>query len=152
MTTQLAIAIALHQLATLIWVGGMFFAHVALRGAVQRLDPPVRLSLMRSVLGRFFRWVWASVLVLWGSGLWILAGVYSGNMGMHVNVMIVLATVMTVLFAYLFFVPYPAFKTRIAAEDWSGAAERLALMRTIILVNLVLGLVTGGVGSAGRYF
>ena len=40
------IALWLHLLATVVWVGGMFFAHVALRPAVAALPPPVRLPLV----------------------------------------------------------------------------------------------------------
>jgi uncharacterized membrane protein len=152
MTTQLAIAIALHQLATLVWVGGMFFAQFALRGAVQSLDVPERLILMRRVFGRFFFWVWLAIAVLWGSGLWVLLGIYDGNMGLHVPAMIVLAAVMTGLFTYLFFVPYAVFKTSLNAEDWPAAATQLNVARRVILVNLVLGLVAAGLGSAGRYY
>jgi uncharacterized membrane protein len=152
MTTQLAIAIALHQLATLVWVGGMFFAHFALRGALQDLAPPQRLGLMRHVLQRFFVWVWLAIVVLWGSGLWIFSGVYNHNMGIHVTAMIVLGAIMTVLFVYLYFVPYPRFRAAVAAEDWIAAAAGLGVVRRIILTNLVLGLVTSGLGSAGRYF
>ena len=152
MSTQLAIAIAFHQLATLVWVGGTFFAHFALRGAVKGLEPPQRLDLMRGVLGRFFLWVWASAITLWVSGVWIIAGAYNGSIGMHVYIMMVLATIMTVLFMYLYLVPYQAFKARVAVEDWAGAGDRLSVIRTIVLINLLLGLITAGVGSAGRYF
>jgi uncharacterized membrane protein len=66
--------------------------------------------------------------------------------------MIALAAVMTGLFAYLFFVPYAVFKNTVKAEDWPAASTQLNLARRIILVNLVLGLVTASLGSAGRYY
>lgn len=152
MTLTLAITIALHQLATVVWVGGMFFAHFALRRSVQDLDPPQRLALMQGVLRRFFAWVWLAILVLWASGLLIFVGVYNGNMGGHVHAMMALALLMTVFFAYLYFVPYPRFKAALAAGNLGVAASRLALIRAIILVNLIIGLVTAALGSAGRYF
>lgn len=152
MTTQLAIAIALHQLATVIWVGGMFFAHFALRQSAQtRLEPPQRLPLLLAVFNRFFVWVWIAVIVLWASGFWIFFGVYDGNMPWYVHVMMGLALVMTALFAYLYFVPYRALGQRVPAQDWAGAAEHLGTIRRIILINLGLGLVTAMLGSAGRY-
>jgi len=47
----------LHVLASVIWVGGMFFAHQCLRpAAIATLDPPQRLALWRAVFGRFFPW------------------------------------------------------------------------------------------------
>lgn len=152
MTLQLAIAIALHQLATVIWIGGMFFAHFALRQSAQRrLEPPQRLPLLLAVFDRFFVWVWLAVVVLWASGFWIFLGIYDGAMGWHVHVMMALALVMTALFAYIYFVPYRALGQRVGEQDWPGAAARVATIRRIILINLALGLATAMLGSAGRY-
>jgi uncharacterized membrane protein len=152
MTMQLALAIALHQLATVIWVGGMFFAHFALRlSAQQKLDPPQRLPLLLAVFDRFFVWVWIAVAVLWGSGLWVFVGIYGAKMGWHVHAMMLIALIMSGLFVYLYFGPYRAMRKLVAAEDWTGAATRLAVIRPLILVNLLLGLLTAGLGSAGRY-
>lgn len=152
MTIQLALAIALHQLATVIWVGGMFFAHFALRlSAQQKLDPPQRMALLLAVFDRFFTWVWVAVVALWASGFWIFSGIYSAKMGWHVHAMMLLALIMSVLFFYIYFVPYRAMGKLVAVADWSGAAARLAVIRRIILANLWLGLVTAGLGSAGRY-
>lgn len=149
--SQYAVAIALHQIATIVWVGGMFFAHMALRPAVnQLLEPPKRLPLMGTVLGRFFAWVWAAVLLLWLSGLWIFLGLYSGKMGMHVHAMMGLATVMTLLFTYIFFVPFRAMQRALEVEDWSAAALRLGRIRVIIVVNLLLGFTTAVIGVAGK--
>lgn len=152
MTMQLALAIALHQLATVVWVGGMFFAHFALRSSAQStLDPPHRMALLLAVFARFFAWVWVAVVALWVSGFWIFSGIYSGKMGWHVHAMMLTALIMSVLFFYLYFVPYRAMGKLVAAEDWSGAAARLAMIRRIILVNLLFGLLTAALGSAGRY-
>lgn len=151
MTRQLAIAIALHQLATVIWVGGMFFARFALRGSVQTLEPGPRLDLMIAVLGRFFRWVWLAILTLWASGLWVFLGVYGGHMAAHVHAMTATALVMTGLFVWLWYVPWPRLKTQRRAGDLTAASAAMTLIRRIILANLALGLLTAALGSAGRY-
>ncbi len=153
MSMQLAIAIALHQLATVVWIGGTFFAHFALRPSAQtQLQPPQRLALLLAVFRRFFVWVWIAVLVLWGSGFWIFSGIYDAAMGWHVHAMMALALVMTGLFAYLYFVPYRALGQQVAAADWAGAGVRLSTIRRIILLNLTLGLVVTVLGAAGRYW
>jgi uncharacterized membrane protein len=145
-----ALAIALHQLGTIIWIGGMFFAHVALRPAVNELlDPPQRFPLMLSILGRFFRWVWVAILLLWGSGLWIFLGLYEGKAGLYVHAMMGIAGLMTVFYLFLWSVPYRRMRAAVAAEDWAAAAARLGMVRPIILVNLILGLVTAAIGAAG---
>src|SRR4029078_12758895 len=72
--------IALHALAAVIWVGGMFFAYMVLRPASGPLDPASRLALWHRVFSRFFPWVWASIAVLLVSGYWMLF-VHFGGFG-----------------------------------------------------------------------
>jgi uncharacterized membrane protein len=152
MTQQWALAIVLHQLATLVWVGGMFFAHMALRPAANALlDPPMRLPLMRAVLDRFFPWVWISIAVLWASGYWLFAGVFGGRPGLHVHLMMGLALVMTVLFAYIWFVAFRRMRAAVAGADWPAAGAAMGTIRAIILANLILGLITAAVGAGGRF-
>ena len=51
----------LHVMGVVVWVGGMFFAHMALRPAVQSLAPPERLPLLAATLSRFIAgWRWRS--------------------------------------------------------------------------------------------
>ncbi len=150
--SQYAIAISLHQIATIVWVGGMFFAHMALRPAVNELLVPAkRLPLMGTVLGRFFLWVWIAVSLLWVSGLWIFLVLYSGKMGIYVHAMMGLATVMTLLFAFLYFVPFRAMQRALKLEDWPAAALGLGRIRIIIVVNLTLGLITAVIGVTGKF-
>lgn len=150
MLYQWALALSLHQLGAIVWVGGMFFAHMALRpAAVELLMPPQRLSFLLRVFDRFFAWVWVAILLLWSSGLWIFLGFYDGKAGVHVHFMMGLAALMTTLFLFIWFVPYRRMKVSVAAEDWSGAAVQLAVIRGIILVNLLLGLVTAVSGVSG---
>ena len=124
MTYQWALALALHQLSTIIWVGGMFFAHVALRPTVNELlEPPLRLPLMARVLGRFFTWVWVAIALLWVSGLWVFLGVFGGKAGLHVHAMMGIAAIMTALFIFIQLVPFRRMKTAVAASDWPAAAK-----------------------------
>ena len=58
------LTMGLHTLAALVWVGGMFFAHIVLRPALGPLEPSQRLAIWRQVLPRFFIWVWASIITL----------------------------------------------------------------------------------------
>lgn len=152
MTLPLAIAFGLHQLATVVWVGGMFFAHMALRPAAQAvIRVPDRLRLMQDVFRRFFPWVWVAILLLWGSGLWIVLAVFKGQAAPHVHVMMGIGTVMTAIFIYIHALPYRRLKLAVNEENWPLAGARLALIRRLISVNLVLGLITALTGSAGRY-
>ena len=69
----MSIAIGLHILAAVIWIGGMFFAYMVLRPvAASQLEPPARLTLWAACFDRFFVWVWLAVVLLPLSGYWIL--------------------------------------------------------------------------------
>ena len=144
------IAVALHQFGTLVWIGGMFFAHTAVRPAANRwLEPPVRLPLMLSVFRRFFPWVWVAIILLWGSGLWMFVGHQGSGAGLHVHAMMGLAALMTLIFLVIWFLPYRGMRKAIEQENWAVAGSRVAWVRGLILVNLGLGLVTAVLGAAG---
>lgn len=132
----------IHVLATVVWVGGMFFAHQCLRPvALAQLEPPVRLRLWHGVFGRFFPWVWAAVLllVLSGQGLARLMGGMAA-VPPHVHVMAGLGYLMVVIFLYLYFVPYAGLRRAVAAEDWPAAGAALNRIRLLVGTNLALGL------------
>ncbi len=150
----LAILLTLHILSVVIWVGGMFFAHIALRPVANLiLEPPLRLPLMSQVLGRFFPWVWVAVILLWITGLWLIFGVYGGmgKTAMYIHIMLTLGIVMTVLFMYIVFIPFVALKEAISKKDFKSAGGYLATIRQIIVTNLWLGIITIVVATAGRY-
>lgn len=129
----------LHVLASVIWVGGMFFAHQCLRPVVvAQLQPPQRLALWNGVFGRFFPWVWVSIAVLVISGQLMARGLPA--MPPHVHVMAALGYVMGGIFVYLYFRPYKALRTHVAAEQWPAAANALNHIRRLVGTNLVLGL------------
>ena len=115
----MGIALTLHVLAVIVWVGGMFFAHQILRPvALAELEPPERQVLWSGVFRRFFAWVWAAVVLIVATGYWIIFAVYGGmaNLGLHVHIMNGTGLVMVALFVFLFFVPYRAFRRAVAAE------------------------------------
>ena len=100
------IAMALHIVASVIWVGGMFFAYMSLRPvAATLLEPPLRLPLWVQTFGRFFPWVWASIIVLLGTGYWMVFAFFGGmkGIGLHVHIMQGLGILMMLLFFHVFF-------------------------------------------------
>ncbi len=146
------IALTLHLLGTVVWVGGMFFAHMALRPTAEALfEPPQRLPLMYGVLTRFFRWVWLAVIAILLSGYWIFFGVYAGHTALYVHVMQAIGWLMAALFAYIYFVPYRRMGRALDAGELPGAGASLRVIRRIILVNLTLGMLAVVLG-AGRPF
>lgn len=145
------IALLLHLLGATVWIGGMFFAYMALRpAAAQLLQPPQRLPLWRATLGRFFTWVWVSIVALYGSGLHMLAAAYGfRGVPMYVHAMIAVATVMSVIFVYVYFVPFRALVREVAAQNWPAGGAALNRIRQLVATNLVLGLATIGIAVGG---
>jgi uncharacterized membrane protein len=149
------IEIAVHTLSAVVWVGGMFFAHLMLRPATAPLDPGPRLELWGRVLGRFFPWVWASIVLLLLSGYGMVVGVFhalANNLPLYVNIMQGIGIVMMLLFFHLYFAPWRRFRAALARQDYASAAGQLNQIRIIVTINLILGLITVAVGSSGRYW
>ena len=145
------IALWLHILATVVWVGGMFFAHVALRPAVAVLPPPVRLPLVTATLATFFRWVAIAVVTIIGTGfVMIFARGGFGLIGAHIHVMTVLGLVMASIYGFVVAVPFPRARAAVAANGWETAGAALIQVRRLVGVNLVLGLVTLTVAILGH--
>lgn len=147
------VAIALHLLSAVVWVGGMFFAYLVLRPASGDLPPPERLRLWAQVLQRFLRWVWAAVIILLASGYWMIFSAFGGfaGSGLHIHIMHGLGLVMMLLFLHLFFAPYRRLQRAVAAADWPGAGTQLNQIRRIVAINLGLGLIVVIVASGGPY-
>lgn len=151
----MAIAIALHLLAAVIWVGGMFFAYMALRpAAASLLEPPLRLPLWSQVFARFFRWVTAAVIILPVTGYWMVFSVLGGmsGVGLHIHLMQGIGIVMFLIFGHLYFGPYRRMNLAIEKQDWKDAGARLAQMRKITATNLTLGVVVVVIASSGKYW
>ncbi len=153
-TAIATVALVLHILAAVVWVGGMFFAHQVLRPAVVVLEPGPRLSLWSRVLGRFFAWVIAAIVLLLLSGYAMVFAVYAGfgGIGLHVRLMQGIGILMMLLFFHLYFAPWRRFQSAVARQDWAESGRQLGQIRMIVTINLVLGLITVAIGGSGRYW
>lgn len=150
----MSVTITLHALAAVIWVGGMFFAYVALRpSATEVLEPPLRLTLWAKVFSRFFPWVWASIVILFGTGYWMVLNVFGGfsQVGTYVHVMHGLGILMTLIFLHLYFAPYKRLKQFVAESNFPDAGKKLAQIRILIAINLSIGLIIILVVKAGPH-
>jgi uncharacterized membrane protein len=147
-------ALAFHILGAVIWVGGMFAAYLCLRPAAGALEGPQRLLLWRNFFAKFFIWVWISVLLLLGSGYWLMLTTFGGFKGapLYINLMQLLGIVMVLLFVWLFHGPWLKFKRAVDAKDFAAAAGHIGLIARIIQVNLPLGLIVVIIGGTGRFW
>ncbi|ABR90473.1 Uncharacterized conserved protein [Janthinobacterium sp. Marseille] len=142
------IAKFLHILGFTVWVGGMFFAHNALRPtAATVLEPPQRLTLLAGVFTKFFTWVWISVALILGSGMYMMA--LMGKPPLYVTLMFVLGIIMMLIFAHIFFAPFRRLLRAVAAQDWKAGGAAMATIRKLVGINLILGLVTIVIGTLG---
>ena len=138
----MTLSLLLHLLAAMLWIGGMAFAHFALRpAAIATLAPPQRLPLLAEALGRFFKLVMIAVLVLLATGLHVIfatGGFAAVRPGVHV--MFGVGVVMMLIFGYIAHGAYPKMRRHVDAEEWPAAAARLDIIRKLVIVNLVLGV------------
>jgi uncharacterized membrane protein len=150
----MTLGLIFHVLGAIIWVGGMFFAYMVLRPVAGELEGPVRLRLWRQVFGRFFPWIWASILALLASGylmlFWGLGG-FAGA-GVHVHIMQLLGWIMVLLFLHLYFVPWRRLQHALDAGDGQAAARSLNQIRMIVAINLALGILISAIGASGRWW
>ena len=138
----MALLIALHVLAVVVWVGGMAFAYVVLRPSAGPIEPATRLPLWHRVFRRFFPWVWTSIIVLLASGygmIFLYFGGFAGA-GLYIHVMQGLGLVMMLLFLHLYFVPWRRFGQAVDGNQFAEAAKQLDQIRRIVATNLGLGL------------
>ena len=136
-----SVLLALHLLAAVGWVGGMAFAHFALRPSLGQLHASDRLALMAQVLERFLSGVAVAAVVLPVTGYILIFGIYGGfgGVGWHVHVMQALGWIMILLFLHLRFAPYRRFRRALEAGDRATAAGNLDMVRRIVAINLALG-------------
>ncbi len=149
-----ATLLILHVLASVVWVGGMFFAHQVLRPSAMALEAAPRLELWSRVLGRFFLWVIAAIVLLLLTGFSMVFSIFGGfaHLAGYVQLMMGLGIVMMLLFLHLYFAPWRRFRAAVARRDWAEGGRQLGQIRMIVTINLVLGLLTIAAASGGGYW
>jgi uncharacterized membrane protein len=149
-----SLLLMVHALSAVVWVGGMFFARLVLGPAAASLEPGPRLTLWSHVLGRFFHWVFAAIILLLLTGYALVFGLFGGfgGVGLHVHLMQGIGIVMMLLFFHLYFAPWRRFRAAVARQDWAEGGRQLGQIRTIVTINLVLGIIVVAIASSGRYW
>lgn len=162
-----AFLLFLHVLAVVVWVGGMFVMHFAVRpSAAELLQPPQRLPLMAATLRRFFGWVTIAVLTVLATGLLMFFGIgmaAGATLGakhafveglrlahLSVHIMFAVGLVMMAIYAHIRTAPFKRLQKAVAAQDWAAAAPQLNQIRVLVAINLVLGIAVIAVATLGR--
>ena len=143
------VLVLIHLVAVIVWIGGMFFAHVCLRPvAAAQLQPPQRLPFLAAVLGRFFTVIGWALLLLWGSGLARFSQV-GAAIPWNWHAMASIATAMTIIFGLIVLRFHSRMQLAVAEQNWPAAGAAMNAIRKLVLANLVLGFVTVAVAILG---
>lgn len=130
----------LHLAAAIFWIGGMAFAVLALRPAVNaQLAPPQRLPLMVEVLRRFFAVVAISIVVLLATGGPLLMQVPGATAPRGWHAMAGLGVVMILVFGHVWFAPWRRLRRAALAQDWPAAGKAMNQIVLAVKINLGLG-------------
>ncbi len=151
---MIPLVLALHTIAAVVWVGGMFFALVILRPALASLPGSSALALWKEVFGRFFAWVWAAVVVLLVSGYGVVFYGYEGfaEVGMHIRIMQITGLIMVGLFVLMWALPWQQFRHAVDTGKSAEAVRALRWIRLVVSLNLPLGLFTAAIGATGGFW
>jgi uncharacterized membrane protein len=147
----MALALFLHLISDVVWIGGMFLAYVAVRpAALEVLEGPQRVRLWAAIFKRFFPAVWIAVVLIIGSGFVMIGQL--ARVPTYVLVMTAIGLIMTMIFLHIYFAPFGRLKRAVAASDWHAGGVALNQIRVLVGVNLAIGLINIAVAVLGRAF
>lgn len=154
MPAVISVALVVHILSVVLWVGGMFFALFVLRPASQIIEPGPRLELWARVLGRFFSCVIGAIVLILVSGYVLIFGIFGSFAGLplYVSAMMGLGIVMMLLFFHIYFAPFKRLRVAVARQDYAEAGRQLGHIRWLVTAGLTLGLITIVFAAAGPYW
>ena len=149
----MSVLIALHALAAVIWVGGLFFLVGILRPAASSVPLAERLPLLSTAMGRFFLWVWIAIIVLLvtGNTMTFMLGGMAG-VPLYIHLMQALGWVMFLLFGHMFFSPWRRVRVALSAGALADALRAMNQLRFFAAINLAIGLLVVVIATGGRYW
>lgn len=143
---------AMHGIAATAWIGGIFFAFMALRPAANKtLEPAQRVQLWQAAYTHFFPWVWLFIVILLATGYADLFHRFDGfsASSAYLAAMHLIGLVMVLAFCYLYFILYRRLTKSLSNGNLAVAADIMKKMRPVMATNLTLGLLITAVGIAG---
>lgn len=148
------VAITLHVLAVIVWVGGMFFGFAALRPTLNSLDTLAAARIWAGVLGRFLPWVWGAIAVILASGVYMVFNSYDGfaHVPWFVQFMMGVGLIMMAAMGHVTFAPFKRLRRAVAGNDAVAATKAMRQIRIIMGVALALGIAVVIVIMSGAYF
>jgi uncharacterized membrane protein len=129
----------LHLTGVVVWIGGMSFAILCLHPSLAVLAGKDRVALMTGTLGRFLRLVIVALVLIWVSGTGLVLQSPMEQMPLGWRMMIGIAVVMTLVFAYLYFALFLPARRAFGAGDIAAVPPLLGRIRVLVIANLILG-------------
>ena len=146
------VALPLHILAIVVWLGGLFCMSVMVSPAGRDLDATAIAFHWQRVLARFFTWAWIALLLIVATGIALVQyrfGGFSHMPALHrANTAIGVPAI--ALFVYVFLIPWQRYRRSIVKSEWSLAGRILGHVRIVLAAILVLGIAASVVSIADR--
>ena len=136
-----AVILWLHILAVLVWIGGMFYTLFVLKPNLGQLGDK-KLQFLKSIMDKFFPFVWASIIVLFITGG--IKAKYFVNIPLF-DLKLFIYFVMVLVFSYIYFGLYKKIPT---AENKPPIFMKIS---NLITLNFILGLIVIFLIAAVRY-
>ncbi|HEU0198580.1 MAG TPA: hypothetical protein VFQ88_15380 [Nevskiaceae bacterium] len=148
----MSIAVVLHALAAVCWIGSVFLAGLWLRPAADGLDRAARQRLWIASFRNFLPWVVLAVAVLLISGLYVAAatpGWTRADVLLHVALGVMLTLLVVVLTVRVYSAPFARLRRCVERADVAAAEHELASFRWLAAVAVCLGLAGLLIGALG---
>ena len=151
---MIPLILAVHTIAAVVWVGGMYFAVAAFEPALRVIPEPLRLTVWREAFKRFFRWAWVCLTAILLSGYTVVYYGYEGfaAAGLHIHIMQISGLLMVFLFVAMWCTYWQEFRHAIEQDHEAAAEHALRRMRQVTVIILVLGLFTSAIGATGGFW
>lgn len=124
------------------WLGGMATILFCVRpAALSVLAAPQPVALLHATLAKFLKYVALAmaILLITGIHLYGLRGGLGARWGVHV--MALGGILMMLIYGHLRFTAFKKLNVAVKAQNWGEGKAALDQIRTLVLVNLVLGVV-----------
>lgn len=146
-------AVALHVMAAFVWLGGMFYASVAVALTTGSQQPLASAGHLARELRRFFPVLCLCAALLLVSSLYLVFGGFRGphHAPAFVNLMLLRDLFMVFLVLLAWLVAYPRLRRGLEQENPRLVRGGLYRMLLVGLINLVLGTIVFFVVMTGSF-
>jgi uncharacterized membrane protein len=150
----IGLVLAIHILAVIIWLGGLFFLVVVLGPSAESLDAAGASSVWYRTLSRSLAWGWLSLVLIVVTGVamvFLVFGGYGHLPNIHrVNMAIGIPAI--ALYSYVYLMPWRQLGRAVRSSDRVVAAKKRHQVRTLLATILVLALSAAFMSALGRYY